>query len=329
MRILFGTDGSRYARAAAHFLARWVNAEGGRVDLVTVVPKRPASQGPFKGDRLGSWERWRGRAARWQDAVEEPLLVRGYRVTRMVRTGDPADVLVALSRRGQYDLVVVGAKGRDDGSYFGLGSSALALLDRAPQPVLVVRERDFGYRTRRFIPSRHGPLPVLLGSDGPPPSRHAVRAFCSLFRSAPVDAELLAVLEGPEGAPGRILSPSERARLQRDSESAIRRRLAPTENELRGRQVASATRILEGHPATGLVSRAGASETEMIVVECRRPSRAPEAGFETGGMPRALLGEDALEIVRSAPCSVLRLRDLEHQASMEPWYHLVNRSPLG
>lgn len=276
MRILLGTDGSRCARAAAHFLSRWMDPGGSRVDLVTVVPKRPASQGPLRGDRLGSWERWRGRAARWQDAVEEPLLSRGYRTTRLVRTGEPAGILVEMSRRKGYDLVVLGARGREDESFFGIGSTALAALDRAPAPVLVVRERDFGYRARRFALSRQASLPVLLTTDGPPPSLRAMRSFCSLFRKVPLEAEIAPALEDPEGTPG-------------------------------------------------MMARLGGAETELVVLECCAPPRGGGSEAPESATP---LGDGALEIVRSAPCSVLRLRGPGQDASVEPWHRAVSRSPL-
>jgi nucleotide-binding universal stress UspA family protein len=60
--------------------------------------------------------------------VVEPLLVRG----------DPADVILALARQRQVDLIVMGRHGQRSLKHLFLGSVSRYVLNHAPCPVMVL-----------------------------------------------------------------------------------------------------------------------------------------------------------------------------------------------
>lgn len=57
----------------------------------------------------------------------------------VVRTGHVAAEIVALAKSGKYDLLVLGAKGRNPVADLVLGSVAQRVLATAPIPVLLVK----------------------------------------------------------------------------------------------------------------------------------------------------------------------------------------------
>ncbi|NIP60875.1 MAG: universal stress protein, partial [Gemmatimonadetes bacterium] len=166
MRILFGTDGSRYSLAAARFLADWIPGEGKRVDLVAVAPKAPPSERRSYGKPQPTEELWRGAVGRWIEDAARPLESRGFDVERRpAQSASAASHIVERARTEDYDLVVVGGKGRSDEPYFDVGSVARSVLDYAPTSVLMVREREPKDREKR-IPDELHPFRILLPTDG-------------------------------------------------------------------------------------------------------------------------------------------------------------------
>ena len=57
----------------------------------------------------------------------------------VVRTGHVATEIVALAKSGKYDLLVLGAKGRNAVADLLLGSVAQRVLATAPIPLLLVK----------------------------------------------------------------------------------------------------------------------------------------------------------------------------------------------
>lgn len=73
--------------------------------------------------------------------VSAELRVAGLNATADVRSGDPAEQLIAAAREIEADLIVLGTRGRGSVARALLGSVARAVLLSAPCAVLVVREK--------------------------------------------------------------------------------------------------------------------------------------------------------------------------------------------
>jgi nucleotide-binding universal stress UspA family protein len=297
MKILFGTDGSRYALSAARFLSHWLPGPGIEVDLVSVIPGSGPDTKPGYRKPTSLKDRRGGEAGRWQEATAEPLTSKGHQVNGLVRQGVASRVLTRMAEEGDYDLVVVGAKGRSDTPHLTIGSVALAVLENAPSSALMVREREPKLRGKQ-LPSRMRPFSLMLPTDGRVHSFQASRRFFQLFQIENLEVDIVTVLQGPQEIGSKEPSRSERERLHLEAERAARVRLHATENELAGNPSLVRSEILRGDPAEEVVRRAAENRADLLVLGSR-DDRSPEG---------RRLGSVALEIARAAPCSVLVVR---------------------
>jgi nucleotide-binding universal stress UspA family protein len=287
---LLATDGSRYARAAARFLARFVPGEGRHADVLTVIPNEPRSKRRTYGHAREMSAQWRGAALTRLDATAATLEGCGYAVRKMTRVGDPVREVVAQCGEEAYDLIVAGAKGRGASPFFPPGSVALAILEKTRGNALLVRERTSHHRKHQ-MPEVVRPLRVLLATDGEPHSEAAIDGFMHLVREPRLAIAVASVLEEAEElAAVRVPNPRSAATLEHAAHVHVNNavnRLAPLDAVI-------TPVILHGRVAPALVTQAADSDTDLIVVGSSG-SRRPEESV-------------ALEIARSASCSILVVR---------------------
>jgi nucleotide-binding universal stress UspA family protein len=181
MRVLVTTDGSSQAMAAMRAAGRLLSSIDLKVDVLYVAPEpQPPKSGKaaveIYRERIAEETKRILRHAR-QSLLEEEIDGR----TRC-RSGSPAAVI--LEEAGDYDVTVVGAKGRDARSELGLGPVASRLVEHATGCVLVGREPRGEKGVRILVP--------VDGSDG---CRQALDALSSFFDLASADVTLLHVIE--------------------------------------------------------------------------------------------------------------------------------------
>lgn len=281
MRILLPTDGSRHAIAASRALGGWFEWPGGEVDVLAVSPARPKSDHRDFGRDTETEQDWRGTVSRWLTDTANHLRASGLRSHELVRDGDPADVAVEVAGDG-YDLVAFGAKGRGDAPFFGPESVALALLERAPTSVLLVRDRA-RYGVDHRLPTPQHPLRVLLAVDGRRPTEAAVKVVGTLFAPGRAEVEVLAVADaGYRGGLGEAEA------------TKVAKRVATM---LAGRGVAAEPRTVVGEAVSAILDAAAGAD--LIVLG----SRAEIGPGETR------VGGVGLTVAASSPCSVLVVRD--------------------
>lgn len=145
-RLVLGVDRSRYARAAARFVARLEPPRGGSVTLVSVVqPQRLPSLGllPASARAMvvrGARAEHDARVAAAQRELHRLATIvqrGGWKVDTMVRSGTPVTELLAAARDA--DAIVVGARGGGGLEGLVLGSVADGVLRHSPKSVLIVR----------------------------------------------------------------------------------------------------------------------------------------------------------------------------------------------
>ena len=321
MKILLATDGSRYALAAARAVSQWMPSLDGSVDVLAVIPKVHTSfnsavqalrsystrgLGAASGHkRMHAGEpavrpaaaEWHGAAGRWVEEAAQLLRSRGFRVRELVRTGNPAEVAVKRAGAEPYDLVVVGAKGRGDTPFLDIGSVALATIEHVGRPVLMVRARLKGHR----VPTRLKPLRLLLAVDGSPESARAAEWCARLFAAPTSRAQVLVVAERANGV-------GLDARTARDLAHSTARHLTAS-----------------GLLADPLVDQGDAAErigehahgADLIVMGSRSVLKMEERH----------MGSVSLEVARSAPASVLVVRNTTPVALAEP--ALPKSEPVG
>jgi nucleotide-binding universal stress UspA family protein len=135
-KILVAIDGSAPAMHACRTAVHLAEASHGEVTLAYVVPQVliPAEV-PFAAGELAEEAVKAGEILLEQAAKE--LGQPGMR--RVCLTGSPAERLTELADAENFDLVVVGSKGRGAVSRMLVGSTTDRLVHICKKPVLVVR----------------------------------------------------------------------------------------------------------------------------------------------------------------------------------------------
>jgi nucleotide-binding universal stress UspA family protein len=239
--VVFGDDGSPGSDVAW----LWLNSQswsGWRLEIVhahmpTLQPMPPAEEA-----ELHPWQ---------PDDPRVPFAEAGFGPVAHL-TGD-VDPRLALQREGS--LLVVGPRGTGRLKALGLGSTTEYLLHDPPAPMVIARAGR---------PVRD----VLVGADGSPHARAAIRAFAELPWAATTSVVIAAVDDG-RVAPDEAL----------DSARAI---VEPIAASVR-------TTVLDGHVASALLAQATEDHADLVVLGTRgltglRPLRV---GSTAGAISRA------------------------------------------
>jgi nucleotide-binding universal stress UspA family protein len=139
-RILVGVDGSREASAAVEAAVTLARSVGANVMLAYVVPRRPPP-GPatFAPDLVRVDNLEQTHAAGLLREAEKRCTGAGVLVDSKTLTGPVAETLADVAESDDYDLVVVGHRGRGGVARALLGSVADRLLRLSRRPLLIVR----------------------------------------------------------------------------------------------------------------------------------------------------------------------------------------------
>jgi nucleotide-binding universal stress UspA family protein len=295
MKILLGLDGSRYSAAAVQFVCQNLAPARAQVDIVHILPLivRPDAAAPRR-----QREDMRIPAATrlWLERHEKRLQSRGLKVSRLVRRGTPTKLLPELATKGEYDIVVVGAKGRSETPFLPSGSVALSVLEHAPSSVLLVRAPKLkGGEEASGLPE---PAPVIFAADGSRYSTEAAKTFFRSFEIPQLRPIAIAVAEMPEPPVLWQMKASWREKIIGQIGDAARRWAGEMKSELARPGIAPQARVIRGRPAPAIVAEAVRQHAQLIVLGSR--------GANDYWGPR--LGSVALQIARAAPCSVLVVR---------------------
>jgi nucleotide-binding universal stress UspA family protein len=209
--------------------------------------------------------------------------------------GSPSGLIV--KKADDYDVTVIGPRGRGATGELGLGPVASRVVEHALSPVLVARElrSDEGVR-------------VLAAVDGSEASLRSVETLGRLFDLTSADVCLMHVAE----TPWIELGPEEDW-ITYSEEDKDHSETGELEKELirEGEQVVEqardlllpyrasiTTRLVEGNPANEILSEAERGDYDLVVVGA------------TGArdLKHRMLGSVSSKIAWNAPCSVLIVR---------------------
>lgn len=140
-KILVATDGSEGSKKAIHTVVKMVEGvSDAKVTLITVSQPIPlslyADLQSLNIDPMALSEQ------QAQEQLEEdtaPLKEAGIDYDTIVAVGDPGTEICRVAKEGEFDLVVVGSRGRNQFAEIVLGSVSNRVLHHAGCPVLVVR----------------------------------------------------------------------------------------------------------------------------------------------------------------------------------------------
>ena len=168
--------------------------------------------------------------------------------------GQPAPAIVSYARKKAADLIVMGTSGRRGPAKLFFGSSAEAVLRRAPAPVLVV-PKGAAVRASR---NGHALGAIELGPHAARDARRMSRAA----RDLDLSLTLLHVVPVTPGPPwsAPLLAAKDRARLTS----------ARTSLERLARSTSSRGRVVLGHPDEEIPAVAVDARASAIVLVLRR-----------------------------------------------------------
>jgi nucleotide-binding universal stress UspA family protein len=295
LRILLATDGSGCADVARDLVAGISWPQGSVIKAVTAIVGVGALFGmPWAVPSAPRVERYEDdllqQAERVLEATARGLARTGCEVERAVVRGRAGTAVALEARDWRADLVVAGSRGHGSIATMLLGSVSAELVDSAPCPVLIGRDRSI---------SR-----VVLGHDGSSYARAAedLVAEWPLFASAAIEVVSVAHLPvgwyaglGPQMSSETIefvsQSSAESVREHEQMAAESARRLTQA-----GRRAGSA--VVEGNPAAELIRVAKDRQADLIVVGTHGRT----------GIGRLLLGSVARNVLTHAQTSVLVVR---------------------
>ena len=289
MKVLFATDGSDPAQAAAELLARV--ADKSRVELsvmsVTHSGMPELEEAPFLLDPIEArrentlalvdhWTAW------FQD--------QGFHSSAKVAEGRPGQEIVRAVEDDWFDLTVLGS-GRS--SWLGqrlLGSVSTHVLHSSPSSVLIVHHAKLGPDIPRLLVAVDGSrgcefaARAATGMTVPSAKIRVVSCF------APVTAFMV------PGAVGSI--PVVSGDSYDKAMSTAERRAAHFADEFRTAGYETETAAVWGHPHEQILKETESFGADIVVVGSRG----------LGPLKRALLGSVSDQVVRHAPATLVGRR---------------------
>jgi len=217
--------------------------------------------------------------------IEEVARLFGVRPTEVaVESGVPYARVVELAKRQRVGLVVTGEPSSPEGWFAG---TAERIVRYAPCPVLVARGE--------------WPGPILVGTDLSDPSLPAIRVGAQVARRRGVGLFVLHVIDAPtvwsslaaiaSTVAATVPAPIDTAALRHAGEGALKTTLASMAPDALGE-------VAVGRADEVIVRRAAELRAAAVVVGTRGRT----------GLGRVVIGSVAEAVVRTAPCSVLVVR---------------------
>jgi nucleotide-binding universal stress UspA family protein len=185
--VLYATDFSPVAEFAAPIAAEVARKFGAKVLAVHVRPPQVYGLAPPE-----SWPALQEAADRQVEEQKKHLeaLFRGVQNSVLIGEGDTWEVISALIREKQIDLVVIGTHGRRGLEKILLGSVAEKILRRSPVPVLTVGPHVTSESNQIAKVGQ-----ILYATDFSPASEGAARYAISLAEENQAHLDLLHVIE--------------------------------------------------------------------------------------------------------------------------------------
>ena len=291
--ILVGVDGSTESLSAVSWAADRALRTGDHVHILCTYALASYSAAALDGGYAVLDDAALRQGA--QQVVDEAVMharTRGdVTVSGSVEPGDPAAVLVEMSR--EVSLIVVGSRGGGGFADRLLGAVSSALPAHSKCPVVVVPRRSSG---KSFTPVER----IVVGLDGSDVASAALRR--AIDETAAWNAELTAVSAVPIASGGGMMSwlPAavDRDALLRDVRAGLNTAI---EKALDGRDLEVSRHALDGNAASLLIEFSTA--VDLVVVGTRG----------RGGFAGVLLGSTSQTVLAHSTCPVMVVPSSGHR----------------
>jgi nucleotide-binding universal stress UspA family protein len=300
-RILAPLDGSTRAEAVLPHLCRLARVFQARVDLIHVSPGQ-ASEGPFPGSDLLGDRLHRARVARYLERKAQELRGRGVEVWTRVEQGSPAEVIVGLLRRGEYDLVALTQHGNGGGHTLKMGCTALAVVVNAPTSILLTPgDADPAFPEGADFPDY---ARVLAPVDCSPLGDWSLALASQIARASGAELDVVHVLMTPEVL-DRLPPTSAVRTAAKDLLEVNRKAAARYLEEVSWRFSGPSLRVR--HEI--VEARGGVADALRRTMAARPADLTVLAAHGQGGVSTWPLGSTASKVLFQAPDAVLVLQD--------------------
>jgi nucleotide-binding universal stress UspA family protein len=135
-KILVAVDGSESAKKAFEksiYLAQKCNS---KLDLVHVITCELGGDSAAVFDML---DEIKAKAEAMLEEYRVEASKNNVPIKVVIKQGDPAQIIIELSKKNTYDLIIMGTRGRTAFQELLLGSVSLKVMHHAICPVMVVR----------------------------------------------------------------------------------------------------------------------------------------------------------------------------------------------
>lgn len=273
------SDRSKAAAEAARHLAKQFGAE---VIVVYVMPPMPIYGGGLEMAPPIDWYALQRPAADERLAPFVAAELGDVKTTTIVREGDPATEIVAVSHEQNADLILLPTHGYGGFRRFLLGSVAAKVLSDAAVPVLTSAHLQ-EHSAHKEIKM------VLLAVDIDPRAPLLMKAAAGVARQFGANLHIVHASPDDGAGAGRFIDPTWRVEIAKRRDAALREDMASA-------GVEATLHVVAGEVAK--VVRQVASELDADLVVVGRTT-------ETGILGR--LRTNSYAIVREAPCAVLSI----------------------
>jgi len=278
LKVLFANDLAETALVAHRLLVSLTWPRGAQIEVMHVGQPRGSKS------HAAIWRAWENTPDSAEKAVtasahglDAQLAGREVSVSRSLRLGDPATLIVERAAEIGADLVVVGSRARGPLVNSALGTVSAAVVNRAPCSVLVARTELI--------------RGLVLVDDGNTSSQAAVGAILggSLFDAVHVTVVRVVDLHIPLGE-GLFQERTAYEHRDRRLASRIKQASSVVEKRVAGLRASGRMalgRVLQGDTATGVVSAARGVGADLIVMGAR--DRGPQGQGRMDEVQRSVL----------------------------------------
>ncbi|MGQ9897483.1 MAG: universal stress protein [Acidobacteriota bacterium] len=292
--ILFPTDFSPLSRSLLKYAAAFARQSNGRVTILNVQSASLPAQALRLSERAlaeNGFEWLVGIRRELEEMLQHEVL-RGVDAHAMLVEGEPAAEILRVVREKEVSLVVMATQRRGFLTRSLIGSTALAVLEEIPCPVLVARppSRDFVYY--KGAETTMALNRIFFATDFDPVTDTAKRITFDLAKAHGAKVTALHAIHVVLGYfPMRAKSGEDDvvALVRRNAEA----NLEALANEAKAAGVTLETRLCDGRAYEVILRVAQEIEADLIVMGC---------GNRDVGQP---LGHHVERVIRGLPCPMM------------------------
>lgn len=280
--ILLSTDRSEFSEGAIREGINLAKRCSGKLYVISVVETNPE----FETLAPALVEKAEKEAKEHLDLIRELALKEGVETEVIVRQGDdPCQLIIEEATKRQFDLIIMGRRGRTGFKRLMMGSVTACVVGRAPQNVLVVpRAAHIEWKK------------ILIPTDGSKYSEAATNEALSIAKTCGSSIVAISVVPSESISPFDIVHSEMQKDLIVEKEYSIAESAIKNIKEKCNKEgINCETLLLAGRPYEAIIEIAMQKKVDLIVM----------GSHGRTGLKKLLMGSVAERVITLSPCAVL------------------------